>query len=630
MNNAAIQIKDPNDGLSPLMYADRVSKTFTLQGSAETRALEEVSLKIFKGRVTGLVGADGAGKTTLIRIAAGLLVPSSGEMTLLGLDSVKHSLTIQSRVGYMPQKFGLYQDLTVMENLTLYADLQGVSYKIRHRRFDRLLAMTDLAPYTQRRAGALSGGMKQKLGLACALIKSPELLLLDEPTVGVDPVSRQELWKIVYELVKQDHIGVLVSTAYLDEAERCDQVEVLHQGRIMAQGTPDSFTQKMTDRVFLVHPNEQIRARQIYTQLAGRPGIADTTIRSGWVRVVLEAAEDVPGTVPGKSRILNLLNKPPLKVTATAPSFEDAFMALIPKEEAALKLPDTDSADSMPLSQQSSTDTTAMVVTENLCKMFGQFPAVSELSFDVRRGEIFGLLGPNGAGKSTTFRMLCGLLPASAGRIRVAGRNLRTSGAKARSRLGYMAQQFSLYGQLSVKENFTFFGRAYGLPKKQLKKRMDWAFAEFGLGPWQDTPAGALPGGYKQRLAMAAALLHQPDILFLDEPTSGVDPFARREFWLRINGFAEQGVTVIVTTHFMEEAEYCDRMLIMSRGKTLAMGTPREIRNLARTPEIPTPTMDDAFIALSKGNINPAPRETVRDGMEQTAGAFPGHKGDRP
>jgi len=601
--SVALTTKDTGVETAPLMHADCVCKIFDTPGGKKIQALDGISLKIFQGRVTGLVGADGAGKTTLIRIAAGLLVPTAGQMTLLGLDSVDQSLEIQSRVGYMPQKFGLYQDLTVIENLRLYADLQGVALKERHTRFDKLLTMTDLALYTKRRAGALSGGMKQKLGLACALVKSPELLLLDEPTVGVDPVSRHELWKIVYDLVEKDRIGVLVSTAYLDEAQRCDQVKVLHQGSLLAQGSPDSFTAGMQGRVFLAAPDEQMRARQIYTRLAGREGIADATIRSGRVRVVLDSAlppENSNTQDTGKQKIASLLNRAPSTITTAVPVFEDAFMALIPRGDAQLHTPSPDQEKSWIPGPSSGYD--AAVITNNLCKKFGDFTAVSNLTLDVRRGEIFGLLGPNGAGKSTTFRMLCGLLPATSGEIRVAGRNLRKSRAKARARLGYMAQQFSLYGQLSVKENFNFFGRAYGLSGRQLKNRMAWAFAEFGLGAWQDKPAGELPGGYKQRLSMATALLHEPDILFLDEPTSGVDPFARREFWLRINGFAEQGVTVIVTTHFMEEAEYCDRMVIISRGKTLAMGTPGEIRSLARTPENPDPTMDDAFIALSQGD----------------------------
>jgi ABC-2 type transport system ATP-binding protein len=604
MNSSmALPIKDAGVESTPLMHADGICKTFGTPNGKKIQALDGISLKIFQGQVTGLVGADGAGKTTLIRIAAGLLVPTAGRMTLLGLDSVDHSLEIQSRVGYMPQKFGLYQDLTVIENLRLYADLQGVALKLRHDRFDKLLAMTDLAPYTKRRAGALSGGMKQKLGLACALVKSPEILLLDEPTVGVDPVSRRELWKIVYDLVEKERIGVLVSTAYLDEAQRCDQVEVLHQGRLLAQGSPDQFTAGMKGRVFLAAPDEQMRARQIYTRLAGQEGIADATIRSGRVRVVLDSASFPENGNPqdtGKQKIANLIKRDAGTITPAVPSFEDAFMALIPRGDAQLHTASPNQKNSWVPEVSYGNDTA--VTTNNLCKKFGDFTAVSNLTLDVRRGEIFGLLGPNGAGKSTTFRMLCGLLPATSGEIRVAGRNLRRSRAKARARLGYMAQQFSLYGQLSVTENFKFFGRAYGLSGSRLKERMAWAFDEFGLDDWQDKPAALLPGGYKQRLSMATALLHEPDILFLDEPTSGVDPFARREFWLRINGFAEQGVTVIVTTHFMEEAEYCDRMVIISRGKTLAMGTPGEIRSLARTPENPDPTMDDAFIVLSQGD----------------------------
>ncbi|WP_020586714.1 ATP-binding cassette domain-containing protein [Desulfobacter curvatus] len=602
-SRVALPIKDTGVENTPLMHADRICKAFDTPNGKKIQALDGISLKIFQGRVTGLVGADGAGKTTLIRIAAGLLVPTAGQMTLLGLDTVDHSLEIQSRVGYMPQKFGLYQDLTVIENLRLYADLQGVALKARHDRFGKLLAMTDLAPYIKRRAGDLSGGMKQKLGLACALVKSPELLLLDEPTVGVDPVSRRELWKIVYELVEKERIGVLVSTAYLDEAQRCDQVKVLHQGRLLAQGSPDKFTAGMQDRVFLATPDEQMRARQIYTRLAGQEGIADATIRSGRVRVVVDSTsspENGNTQDIGTQKIATLLNRATNTITAAVPSFEDAFMALIPRGDAQLHTPSTDTTK--PWVPKTSSGNDAAVITNNLCKKFGDFKAVSNLTLDVRRGEIFGLLGPNGAGKSTTFRMLCGLLPATSGEIRVAGRNLRRSRAKARARLGYMAQQFSLYGQLSVTDNFKFFGRAYGLSGTQLKERIAWAFDEFGLDDWQDKPAGQLPGGYKQRLSMATALLHEPDILFLDEPTSGVDPFARREFWLRINGFAEQGVTVIVTTHFMEEAEYCDRMVIISRGKTLAMGTPGEIRSLARTPENPDPTMEDAFIVLSQGD----------------------------
>jgi ABC-2 type transport system ATP-binding protein len=591
--DAQSRLKTP--GVTDVVLAVRnLRKEFPSKKGPAIQALRDVSLEAFSGQVTGLVGADGAGKTTLIRTAAGLMVPTSGSVTVLGLDSAVHSIEIQSRVGYMPQKFGLYQDLTVTENMNLYADLQGVPSSVRKDRYHRLLQMTGLEPYTRRMAGALSGGMKQKLGLACSLIKSPQMLLLDEPTVGVDPISRRELWKIVYELVERDGIGVLLSTAYLDEAERCDHVVVLHEGEKLAQGTPREFKERVGQKVALVGPSSDIKPRQIQTHLVGKAHIIDATIRSGKVRVVT----DVYGT---EAVVDALPEKWPATIKSTSPTFEDAFMTLVPHKESRFQINSVDETSGKTIRNEE-----VVVQTRSLQKVFGDFEAVKGLTFEVRRGEIFGLLGPNGAGKSTTFRMLCGLLSVSAGDISVAGYDLRHSPSRARSRLGYMAQQFSLYGQLSVQENLNFFGKAYGLGGDLLRQRMDWAFTEFGLGKWCEKAAGQLPGGYKQRLAMAASLLHAPEILFLDEPTSGVDPLARREFWLRINGFAEQGVTVVVTTHFMEESEYCDRILIMSLGESLAVGTPSEIRALARSKENPEPTIEDAFIALAEGVIVPS------------------------
>jgi ABC-2 type transport system ATP-binding protein len=578
-------------GQNVVLAVRQLSKLFVVKkGTPPQPALSDVTLDALAGQVTGLVGADGAGKTTLIRTAAGLLVPTSGTVTVLGLDSTRDCLEIQRQVGYMPQKFGLYQDLSVAENMTLYADLQGVPIAQRPERFERLLRMTDLGEFTRRRAGALSGGMKQKLGLACALIKAPRMLLLDEPTVGVDPVSRRELWKIVYELVENEGIGVLLSTAYLDEAERCHHVVLLHEGQKLDEGPPQKFKALIQGRVAVVTPPAEVKPRQIQNQLAGQANILDATIRSGRVRVVTAqaAVREVKEHLP--------VGWHPC-IQEAPPTFEDAFMVLIPRRE------DRFQSQARPHGGSKANHHEVVVRTQGLQKFFGEFEAVKQLSFEVRRGEIFGLLGPNGAGKSTTFRMLCGLLSASAGEIRVAEHDLRRSGAQARARLGYMAQQFSLYGQLSVEENLSFYGRAYGLNGNKLHERLDWADHEFGLTRWRQTAAGQLPGGYKQRLAMAAALLHEPDILFLDEPTSGVDPLARREFWLRINGFAEQGVTVVVTTHFMEESEYCDRMLIMSQGASLAMGTPDEIRHLARSANNPDPTIEDAFVALALGAL---------------------------
>jgi ABC-2 type transport system ATP-binding protein len=530
-------------------------------------------------------------------------VPTSGSLRVLGLDCVADSLAIQARVGYMPQRFGLYEDLTVAENMDLYSDLQGVAHDARPDRYALLLHMTGLAPFTGRRAGALSGGMKQKLGLACALIKSPQLLLLDEPTVGVDPVSRRELWLIVNRLVEDEGVGVVLSTAYLDEAERCNHLVLLHDGKKLAEGPPDTFREKVRGRVFLVTPPEDVKPRWIQARLAGRKGIVDATVRSGRVRVVL-AEEDRPDL---KTMLFGECGD----IHPAEPVFEDAFMALMPRRQE----PVGEAASAQKDEHPAGSGTGDVVVrTRGLRKFFGDFEAVKGLTFEVRQGEIFGLLGPNGAGKSTTFRMLCGLLRASDGEVSVAGRDLRHSPSRARARLGYMAQKFSLYGLLSVEANLVFYGRAYGLRGTRLQERLNWACNEFGLDDWRGHAAGSLPGGYRQRLAMAAALLHEPEILFLDEPTSGVDPLARREFWLRIIGFADQGVTVIVTTHFMEESEYCDRMLIMSRGEKLALGTPEQIRGLARTADNPEPSIEDAFVALAEGRGPVGAGETAGDG----------------
>ena len=468
--------------------------------------------------------------------------------------------------------------------------------------------MTGLERFTDRLAGRLSGGMKQKLGLACALIKNPELLLLDEPTVGVDPVSRRELWRIVYQMVDEEGIGVLVATAYLDEAEKCHRVVVLHEGQKLDEGTPQSFCEPMRGHTYLVQPPPGVRPRTIQGRLAGQPGILDATIRGGRVRVVTRQPD-----IAAVSRAMP--DGLAAGIDAAVPTFEDAFMKLLADARSSPAGANVAAAQAKAGLDPHRHQTEAMihggeaadgvVHTRGLTKRFGAFTAVSQISFDVHRGEIFGLLGPNGAGKSTTFRMLCGLSKVSGGEVRVAGRDLRRAGSFARQRLGYMAQQFSLYGQLSVIENLRFFGRAYGLSRARLAERIDWALDEFDLRGHRDVNSGKLPGGYKQRLAMAAAMLHEPEILFLDEPTSGVDPLARRDFWRRINSFAEGGVTVVVTTHFMEEAEYCDRMLIMSQGRELAAGTPDEIRALARTAVHPDPTIEDAFIALAEGAAPP-------------------------
>jgi len=438
--------------------------------------------------------------------------------------------------------------------------------------------------------------MKQKLGLACTLVRSPDLLLLDEPTVGVDPLSRRELWDIIRGLVRDQGVPVLLSTSYLDEAERCDQVVVLREGKILALGPPKTVCDLAQGRTFLAAPPEGQTARVAQASLLDDPAVIDASPEAGKVRIVRQT--DQPEGALAH-----------LKLAPTPARFEDGFMVLLQRAVAAAapahqppaSPPTTPPAGGPPKSE-------IVVEVRDLVRRFGAFLAVDRVSFDVRRGEIFGLLGPNGAGKTTTFRMLCGLLSATSGSLKVAGADLRRGAARARQAIGYVAQKFSLYGQLTVAENLDFFASAYGLRGARRRERIDRAMAEFELGPVSGVLGGQLPGGYTQRLAMAAALLHEPQILFLDEATSGADPLARRDFWRRITALAQSGVTVIVTTHFMAEAEYCDRIAIMDSGRVLAQGTPAEIRAHGVTESDRQPTMEEAFIAVVEASRAAAPQ----------------------
>jgi len=574
---------------APVLRVAGVSKHF-INGDRRIDALRDVSLLARRGEVTGLIGPDAAGKTTLMRLIAGLMQPDSGSVSVLGLDAVREPLAVQAELRYMPQRFGLYEDLSVQENLDLYADLQGVPKAERPARYDELMHMTGLAPFTRRLAGRLSGGMKQKLGLACTLVRPPQFLLLDEPTVGVDPVSRRELWEIVFRLVRQQGMSVLLSTAYLDEAERCDEVALLLDGELLGHGPPQQFTRDVDYRSYEVTAPGQ-KKRVIQQRLAEAPGVIDAVVQSDAVRLVLahavaaDAARLLPGIEPVSMRPV------PLR-------FEDSFVARVrARRDSGLETVRGAGAASAGGTTAARQDG-AVIEIRDLQRRFGEFYAVRNLSFDVCRGEVFGLLGANGAGKSTTFRMLCGLLPPSDGEARVAGVDLRRARSRARARIGYMAQKFSLYGNLSVLQNLRFFARTYGLDRRRVEARVAWALEHFELQPMADTNSETLSLGHKQRLALAAALMHEPDILFLDEPTSGVDPLARREFWQRINALAEQGVTVLVTTHFMEEAEYCDRLAIMAAGEILALGTPEAIKARAAVAGVPAANVEEAFIRL--------------------------------
>lgn len=585
---------------APTVVSEGLCKDFEAPGGGTLHAVDDIALTVRAGQLTALVGPDGAGKTTLLRMVAGLLKPDAGRLSVLGIDVARDPQAVQDRISYMPQRFGLYEDLSVQENLDLYADLHGVPHEVRRERFKRMLAMTDLTRFTDRPAGKLSGGMKQKLGLACTLVRSPDLLLLDEPSVGVDPLSRRDLWRIVQQLVDEDRLSVIVSTAYMDEAERCAQVFVMHQGRVLAEGAPDALREKARGLTFSAAPPPGLPARDLQARLIDEDDlIVDAVPKGGAVRFIRQPRVD-------EARLSDLLRG--TDAQARPEELEDAFMMLLRQHH---RDGEADGHAAAPLASEAAPDPLKVrpkatqegktpqseqpvIVVRDLVRKFGDFTAVAGISFEVGRGEIFGLLGPNGAGKTTTFRMLCGLLPASGGHLEVAGVNLRHARAQARARIGYVAQKFSLYGNLTVRENLSFFGGAYGLRGQVLRQRVDAALAQFALNP--QARSGQLPGGYKQRLAMAAGLLHQPDILFLDEPTSGIDPLARRAFWRTITGLAQGGVTIVVTTHFMEEAEYCDRIAIQDAGRVLALGTPRQVREQAGGGH--ASDMNGAFIAI--------------------------------
>ena len=599
---------------APVIELRDVHKRFAA-GKRTITALDGLSAEIGVGRITGLVGPDGAGKTTLMRLLTGLLKPDSGSIRVLDLDSVTQAQEIQASVGYMPQRFGLYEDLSVSENLELYADLQGLGGPERKSRFDRLMAFTGLGPFRKRLAGRLSGGMKQKLGLACTLVRPPRLLLLDEPSVGVDPVSRRELWDIVHSLVGEG-ISVLWATAYLDEAERCHDVLLLNEGRLLAAGPPQTLSERLKGRTFAVQVASADR-RNVLHEVRGFPHVVDAIVKGRDVRVLVSRHADT-GYL---SRCCRTLGAGALQVEEVDPVFEDAFIDLLKGQDVAAETSVISGSNSArpesggeqtgkpsaetvladaPKPDDRKNKGEAVIEVAGLVRKFGDFTAVDGIDFSVKRGEIFGLLGPNGAGKSTTFKMLCGLLPPTDGKALVLGIDLRRAAAIARGRIGYMAQKFSLYGNMSVLQNLQFFASAYGLTGRGRRRKIEEELAEFGLDPYADAISETLPLGYKQRLALACAIMHAPGVLFLDEPTSGVDPLVRREFWTRINAMAAAGVTVMVTTHFMEEAEYCDRIGIIYRGRLVAAGTPQDLKNEHRNTDLPNPTLEDAFVDLIK------------------------------
>ncbi|MCG3680990.1 ATP-binding cassette domain-containing protein [Aliarcobacter butzleri] len=557
-----------------IISASNLEKTFT----DNTNAIKKINFSILSGKITGIVGPDGAGKTTLIRMLTGLLAPTFGELKVLNYNMPNTSSDFLQQIGYMPQKFGLYEDLTVYENLKLYSDLQNIENS--NSRIDELLTFTSLKKFQDRLAGKLSGGMKQKLGLACALIKKPKLLLLDEPGVGVDPISRIELWEIVQKLLEDD-IAVVWSTSYLDEAQNCDEVILLNEGNCLYQGTPQNLKKNMKDRVFLIS-GIFLQKRETLTKILEQDEILDAVLVGSKIRINLKKNTTLP-----KEFIYKLGED--VKIEAIEPIFEDCFVNILNiKTKAHSQL-----VENMKNIEKSSLK---LIEAKSLTKKFGNFVATDNIDFEIGNGEIFGFLGPNGAGKSTTFKMLCGLLTPTFGTAKVLGEDLYKSNSNIKNSIGYMAQKFSLYGNLKIKDNLDFFSGIYGLKNKKREEKIEEMIEIFDFKNYLHLNANSLPLGIKQRLSLACSVMHEPKVLFLDEPTSGVDPITRKEFWTHINGMVKKGVSIMVTTHFMDEAEYCDKIMLIYKGKNIASGTPDELKALVG----PNASMQDAFITLVK------------------------------
>jgi ABC-2 type transport system ATP-binding protein len=450
---------------------------------------------------------------------AGILDPDAGDLNVLDHPFPQNAELVKSQIGYMSQRFGLYPDLTVAENISFYADIFGVTGQERRERTERLLQFSGLAEFTRRQAGRLSGGMKQKLGLCCALIHKPRLLLLDEPTNGVDPVSRRDFWRILREL-HAEGVTIVVATAYLDEASRCDRVGLIHNGRLIACNTPEVLTDN--------------------------------------------------GAVSLEELVISRISDPSTPLWVQPKAIEPRLVSGVEPPA---------------------------VVLGHLTKRFDAFTAVNAISLTVPKGQIFGFLGPNGAGKSTTIRMLCGILSPTSGSGTVADFDIASQPEQIKENIGYMSQRFSLYEDLTVEENIAFYGGVYRIPSQRLKERAEWVIEMAGLTERRRSLAHELSGGWRQRLALGCAILHEPAIVFLDEPTSGVDPLSRRTFWSLIRRLAEGGVTVFVTTHYMDEAEYCDRLAMIYRGELVAIGTPLELKQ-ERANGGDLPSLEDVFIGL--------------------------------
>lgn len=557
--------------VAPCIRARGLSRRF-----GRVEAVAGVDLDVEPGELFGILGPDGAGKSTLIKLLTGLLAPTAGKAEVAGWDVARLG-SPGGLIGYMSEQFSLSPVLSVQENLRFHARLHRVPDRAFARRLEQILDFTRLGPFAGRRAEHLSGGMKKKLALGCALVHAPRVLFMDEPTTGVDPLSRRDFWSIVQEY-RQEGTTVFASTPYLDEAERCGRVALLHEGRIIALGTPAELRSPLAGMMIDLVARPQ---RPALAALAEDPRVAEAQPFGERIHVTTRGPgcrpEDISAALAGRG--IQVVHAGP-----GTPSLEDVFLQVLGRAPASRRdgggrqeAPDMAVAPGLPTGWSPPEAGEPLIVAEGLVRRFGRFTAVDQVSFAVGPGEIFGLLGPNGSGKSTTIRMLCGLLPVTAGRARVAGADVARAG-EFRGRMGYVSQRFSLYRDLTVAENLDFYAGVYSVPPELRAARKEWALAMAGLRGRGHLRTGSLSGGWKQRLALGCALLHRPQVLFLDEPTSGVDPLARRQFWRVITDLADQGVAMLVTTHYMDEAEHCHRLGFLYEGRLVAQGAPAELK----------------------------------------------------
>ena len=548
---------DPDDP-SVAISIRRLRKVY---GAIE--AVRGIDLDVRPGEIFGLIGPDGAGKTSVFQILGGVMPATSGEAIMLG----RPARDARSYVGYLTQVFSLYHDLTVAENLRYIGELRRLSDAQIDERSLRYLRMFGMDQFTDRLAGKLSGGMKQKLSLACALIIEPRILLLDEPTTGVDPVSRREFWDALADLSSQG-ITIVIATPYLDEAERCTRVGFMHEGLIHQTGTPRELRDHVGLQRLIVRSADLSRAEDLLDETRG----VDDAQRFGDHLDVM-----VKDTTTGEKLTRETLQAAGIRIDeikTASPTLENSFVAMLRHVEDEVR------TTPFPVKRKFKKRSAGAIAigARDLIKTFGDFEAVKRISLEVKYGEIYGLLGANGAGKTTTIKMLCGLLEPTGGEAQLAGETGPLGSSDVRQRVGYMSQKFSLYDDLTIEENLDFFAGVYRVPIAERAEKKRWVLSFSGFQGRAKQMTGSLPGGWKQRVAFGAAVMHEPSVLFLDEPTSGVDPLARRAFWKMINSFADRGMGILVTTHYLEEAEQCNRLGLMVAGELVAQGSPSDLK----------------------------------------------------